>query len=160
MVTTASASTDAQGLATTTLTNITAGITKVTAAINGHNQTVDTTFVADITTATVTTVTLDDSVTDKIANGTDFFTYTAIVKDAHGNLVPNATVNWSQDKGNTVTLQAASSATDVNGKATMVLTSTSAEALLVQVSASLTNGTPVSGSGFLPDWPWVVARLR
>ncbi|TBL48300.1 hypothetical protein EYY98_19495 [Obesumbacterium proteus] len=145
-VTTAAVSTDAQGLATTTLTNITAGITKVTAAINGHNQTVDTTFVADITTAAVTTVTLDDSVTDKIANGTDFFTYTAIVKDAHGNLVPNATVNWSQDKGNTVTLQAASSSTDVNGKAAMVLTSTSAEALLVQVSASLTNGTPVDAN--------------
>ena len=143
-VTTATVSTDAQGLATTTLTNITTGITQVTATINGHSQTVDTTFVADIATAAVSTVTLNDSKTDKIANGSDSFTYTAIVKDAHGNLVSNATVNWSQDKGNAVTLQATSSVTDVNGKATMLLTSTTAETLLVQVSASLTNGTVVN----------------
>uniref|UniRef100_UPI0026EFB34C Ig-like domain-containing protein n=1 Tax=Hafnia alvei TaxID=569 RepID=UPI0026EFB34C len=143
-VVTTSVTTDDQGLATTTLTNVKAGITKVTATANGHSQTVDTTFAADITTAAVSTVTLNDSKTDKIANGSDSFTYTAIVKDAHGNLVSNATVNWSQDKGNAVTLQAASSVTDVNGKATMVLTSTTTEALLVQVSASLTNGTVVN----------------
>ncbi|TBL77215.1 hypothetical protein EYY94_07025, partial [Obesumbacterium proteus] len=142
-VTTATAITDGDGLATTTLTNITAGITKVTAAINDHNQTVNATFVADLTTAAVTTVTLDDSMTDKIANGTDFFTYTAIVKDAHGNLASNATVNWSQDKGNAVTLQAATSVTDINGSAKMVLTSTTTEALSVQVSASIANGTAV-----------------
>lgn len=41
-------------------------------------------------------------------------------------------------------MQAASSVTDVNGKASMVLTSTTTEALLVQVSASLTNGTVVN----------------
>ncbi len=143
-VVTTSVTTDDQGLATTTLTNVKAGITKVTATVNGHSQTVDTTFAADITTAAVSTVTLNDSKTDKIANGSDSFTYTAIVKDAHGNLVSNATVNWSQDKGNAVTLQVASSVTDVNGKATMVLTSTTTEALLVQVSASLTNGTVVN----------------
>lgn len=101
-------------------------------------------FVADITTAAVNTVTLNDSTTNKIANGTDSFTYTAIVKDAHGNLVSNATVNWSEDQGNAVTLQAASSVTDANGKATMVLTSTTTETLSVQVSASLTNGTAVN----------------
>ena len=143
-VTTATAMTDAQGLATTTLTNITAGITKVTATANGQSQTVNATFVADITTAAVNTVTLNDSTTNKIANGTDSFTYTAIVKDAHGNLVSNATVNWSEDQGNAVTLQAASSVTDANGKATMVLTSTTTETLSVQVSASLTNGTAVN----------------
>ncbi|MDU7479762.1 MAG: Ig-like domain-containing protein [Hafnia alvei] len=143
-VTTATAMTDAQGLATTTLTNITAGITKVTATANGQSQTVSATFVADITTAALSTVTLNDSTTDKIANGSDSFTYTAIVKDAHGNLVSNATVNWSEDQGNAVTLQAASSVTDANGKATMVLTSTTTETLSVQVSASLTNGTAVN----------------
>ncbi|KFC76631.1 Ig-like domain-containing protein, partial [Hafnia alvei] len=47
-----SVTTDAQGLASTTLTNIKAGITKVTATVNGNSQTVDTTFVADNSTAT------------------------------------------------------------------------------------------------------------
>ncbi|WP_193764421.1 Ig-like domain-containing protein, partial [Hafnia alvei] len=49
----ATAKTDIQGLASTTLTNVTAGTTKVTAAINGKRQTVDTTFIADDSTATI-----------------------------------------------------------------------------------------------------------
>ena len=142
-VTTTSANTDENGLAATTLTNVTAGVSKVTAAINGHSQTVNTTFVADITTAIVTEVTLVDTVTDKIANGTDFFTFDALVKDAHGNLVPNATVTWSQDKGNSVVLPS-SSETDVNGKATIALKSTKTEALLIQVSAAIGSGAAVN----------------
>ncbi|TBL94316.1 hypothetical protein EYY95_00115, partial [Hafnia alvei] len=46
-VATSSATTDNQGLASTNLTNITTGITKVTASINGTSQTVDTSFEAD-----------------------------------------------------------------------------------------------------------------
>ncbi|TBL80080.1 hypothetical protein EYY94_00020, partial [Obesumbacterium proteus] len=52
-VITASATTDGQGLASTTLTNVKAGITKVTATVNGTSQTVDTTFVADDSTSTI-----------------------------------------------------------------------------------------------------------
>ncbi|ECF6052432.1 hypothetical protein FNN84_14660, partial [Salmonella enterica subsp. salamae] len=105
---------------------------------------VDTTFVADTTTAVITTITLNDDVTDKNANGTDYFTFTALVKDANGNVVPDAMVNWSQDKGNVVVFQTQSSTTDVNGKATAVLTSTNTEALLVQVSGALDNGPTVN----------------
>ncbi|TBL91107.1 Ig-like domain-containing protein, partial [Hafnia alvei] len=54
-VVTTSVTTDEQGLASTTLTNITAGITKVTATANGKSQTVDTTFIADDSTATIVT---------------------------------------------------------------------------------------------------------
>ncbi|WP_193765296.1 Ig-like domain-containing protein, partial [Hafnia paralvei] len=64
-ITTASANTDENGVATTTLTNITAGISKVTATINGSSQTVDTTFVPDDGTATIIagalTVTADNA---------------------------------------------------------------------------------------------------
>ncbi|WP_048702442.1 MULTISPECIES: Ig-like domain-containing protein, partial [Enterobacter] len=52
-VTTASATTDADGIATTTLTNTKSGVAKVTASINGNSQSVDTTFVADSSTATI-----------------------------------------------------------------------------------------------------------
>ncbi|TBL94519.1 hypothetical protein EYY95_00085, partial [Hafnia alvei] len=52
-VVTSSTTTDNQGLASTNLTNVKAGTTKVTAAVNGHSQTVDTTFIADDSTATI-----------------------------------------------------------------------------------------------------------
>lgn len=142
-VTTASATTNAQGIATTTLTSITAGISKVTAAINGHSQTVNTTFIADATTANVSTVTLNDAVIEKIANATDNFTFTALVKDVHGNVVPNTVVTWSQDKGAAVTLPATST-TDANGKATIILTSTKTETLQIQVMAAVGSGTKVN----------------
>ncbi|MCE9884395.1 Ig-like domain-containing protein [Obesumbacterium proteus] len=142
-VTTASATTNAQGIATTTLTSITAGISKVTAAINGHSQTVNTTFIADATTANVSTVTLNDAVIEKIANATDNFTFTALVKDVHGNVVPNTVVTWSQNKGAAVTLPATST-TDANGKATIILTSTKTETLQIQVMAAVGSGTKVN----------------
>ncbi|OAT58235.1 Ig-like domain-containing protein [Obesumbacterium proteus ATCC 12841] len=142
-VTTASATTNAQGIATTTLTSITAGISKVTAAINGHSQTVNTTFIADATTANVSTVTLNDAVIEKIANTTDNFTFTALVKDVHGNVVPNTVVTWSQDKGAAVTLPATST-TDATGKATIILTSTKTETLQIQVMAAVGSGTKVN----------------
>ncbi|WP_176601207.1 Ig-like domain-containing protein, partial [Enterobacter asburiae] len=53
VITTASATTDADGIATTTLTNTKAGVAKVTANVNGNSQSVDTTFVADSSTATI-----------------------------------------------------------------------------------------------------------
>ncbi|WP_193764617.1 Ig-like domain-containing protein, partial [Hafnia paralvei] len=70
-ITTASANTDENGLATTTLTNITAGISKVTATINGNSQTVDTTFVADDGTATITNGALTITIDGAKANGAD-----------------------------------------------------------------------------------------
>ncbi|WP_152692524.1 Ig-like domain-containing protein, partial [Hafnia paralvei] len=69
-ITTASANTDENGVATTTLTNITAGISKVTATINGNSQTVDTTFVADGGTATIIAGALTVTADNAKANGT------------------------------------------------------------------------------------------
>ncbi|EQB6624672.1 hypothetical protein ACYR0R_006017, partial [Escherichia coli] len=46
--------TNPQGLASTTLTNTQSGTTQVTATVNSHSQQVDTNFVADGSTATIT----------------------------------------------------------------------------------------------------------
>jgi adhesin/invasin len=140
----ATAATNAQGIASTTLTSIVAGTAKVTATVNETSQNVNTVFIADVTTARIVEVKLDDATEVKIANGVDFFTFSSLVKDAKGNPVPNAAVNWSQNKGSAVVLQAESSQSDSSGKATNVLTSTTAEALEVQVSAALTSGSPVN----------------
>ena len=142
-VTTASVMTDVNGEANTTLTNLTAGVSKVTASVNSNSQSVNTTFVADVDTAIVSQVLLDGTVTDKIADGSSTFTYTATVKDANGNLVPNATVNWSQDKGAAVVLTAQSN-TDASGKAVTTLTSTTTSVLQIQVAAAIASATPVN----------------
>ncbi|TBL92383.1 hypothetical protein EYY95_00180, partial [Hafnia alvei] len=70
-IVTASVTTDDQGLATTTLTNVKAGSTKVTAAVNGHSQTVDTTFVADDSTSTITRSNFTVTVNNAKADGVD-----------------------------------------------------------------------------------------
>lgn len=139
--------TDDSGLVKTRLSSVQAGITTVTANVAGSSapgQNVETTFVADAVTATIAAVTLNDATTDKTANGKDSFTYTAVIKDSHGNPVPGATVNWSQDKGSAVTLQPAQSVTDAGGKAVSELQSSKTEALQVQVSAALVAGPAVN----------------
>ncbi|WP_193771869.1 hypothetical protein, partial [Obesumbacterium proteus] len=84
-----SVTTDDQGLASTTLTNVKAGITKVTATVNGNSQTVDTTFVADDSTSTIVSGNLTVTVNNAKANGTDTNKVQAEVTDATGNHVPN-----------------------------------------------------------------------
>ncbi|MCZ0221759.1 Ig-like domain-containing protein, partial [Escherichia coli] len=85
-VTSTSATTNQQGLATTTLTNTTSGVSKVTAKINGHSQTVDTTFVADGGTATIVNGDLTITIDNAVANGTDTNAVQAKVTDANGNV--------------------------------------------------------------------------
>ncbi|NTZ47754.1 LysM peptidoglycan-binding domain-containing protein [Lelliottia aquatilis] len=136
-ITTASVTTDGNGMASTTLTSLKAGTWPVTATVEGTAVSVDAHFVADAATATLAAgaVTLDGTATTKVANGTDTFTYTARVTDAHGNAVPNVVVDWASDNTTTVKLSAASSTTNKEGKAVIVLASTVQEALDVQVSA-------------------------
>ncbi|MCT4705409.1 Ig-like domain-containing protein [Enterobacteriaceae bacterium H16N7] len=139
-----SVTTDDQGVATVTLTNTLAGVTNVTASVNGTSQSVGTMFIANAITANVIQVTLNDTVVEKKANGMEYFTFTALVKDANNNVVPGATVNWAEDKGSLAVLQATSSVTDANGMTTMRLTSTTREALDIQVSASVAGGNVIN----------------
>uniref|UniRef100_UPI001CC36F27 Ig-like domain-containing protein n=1 Tax=Escherichia coli TaxID=562 RepID=UPI001CC36F27 len=118
-ITTASANTDENGLAATTLTNITAGISKVTATINGNSQTVDTTFVADDGTATIIAGALTVTADNAKANGTATNAVQAKVTDANGNVVPNVTVAFAADNGATVTTTSPN--TDENGLAATTL---------------------------------------
>ncbi|MCS3490667.1 Ig-like domain-containing protein [Enterobacter sp. SLBN-59] len=84
-ITTASATTDADGIATTTLTNTTAGTANVTATVNGNSQTVDTTFVADTPDSGRSSLTATpDTIT---ADGTSVSVITLTLKDAQGNLI-------------------------------------------------------------------------
>ncbi|ECJ2314670.1 hypothetical protein FNI86_24085, partial [Salmonella enterica subsp. salamae] len=114
-ITTAAVTTDANGLASTTLTNVTAGVTKVTAAVDGHSQSVDTTFVADSSSATIINGDLVVTKDNAKADGTATNAVQAKVTDANGNVVPNVTVNFSAGNGGAIITAAVT--TDANGLA-------------------------------------------
>ncbi|MFP2237701.1 Ig-like domain-containing protein [Pseudescherichia vulneris] len=117
----ATASTDSNGLVTVGLTSLKAGDSLVTATINGSSQTVNTTFIADASTAQGTlTVTADGAV----ANGTATNRVELTVTDASGNPIAGSSITFTADNGATV--GAASGVTDPNGKLSTTLTSTTA----------------------------------
>lgn len=127
---------------------------KVTATLaNGNSGTVDSHFVADSTTAAISSagdITVDK--TTVIANGSDAATFSAIVKDANGNPVPNVAVTWGSDKG---VLSGTSSTTGANGVATITLKHTVAESaqVTVQVGTSGAVNAPQSTSARIPAAP-------
>ncbi|MCI1678273.1 MAG: inverse autotransporter beta domain-containing protein [Ewingella americana] len=105
----------------------------VTATLeNGNSGSIDTHFIADSNSATMSNgdVGVDKDVI--VANNVDFATFKAVVKDANGNPVPKFTVNWSNDKGS---LSANSSDTNENGETTVTLKHTVAEAAQVVATA-------------------------
>ena len=119
-ISSATATTNDQGLATTSLTNLTTGVAKVTATINSSSQVVNTHFVADDGTATIVSGDLTVLVNNAKANGADTNSVQAKVTDANGNLVPNASVSFSADNG--ATIATATATTNDQGLATTSLT--------------------------------------
>ncbi|MBG0639189.1 Ig-like domain-containing protein [Enterobacter asburiae] len=146
-ITTASATTDADGIATTTLTNTKSGVAKVTATVNGASQTVDTTFVADSSTATITDGNLTVTTDNAKANGSATDAVKAIVTDANGNLVSGVAVTFTATNGATITT--ASATTDADGVATTTLTNTKAG--IAKVTATVNGNSQTVDTTFVAD---------
>ncbi|APZ04198.1 hypothetical protein BWI95_03510 [Kosakonia cowanii JCM 10956 = DSM 18146] len=126
------------GQVTTSVNSLRAGRFTVTARVAGTSASKAVDFIGDISTAALASVTLEGSTTDKIANGTDSFTFHARVKDVNNNPVSGATVQWLQDKGVAATINSLSVTND-EGIAAALLESTTTDVVNVQVSASLNN---------------------
>ncbi|WP_424221035.1 inverse autotransporter beta domain-containing protein, partial [Buttiauxella gaviniae] len=88
---------DANGEIVQTLTSTKAGISTVTAAINGTSRTVDVTFIADSSTATIATGNLTVVTNDAVANGTTTNSVKVKVTDANGHLLENQQVTVTAD---------------------------------------------------------------
>ncbi|MCT7027443.1 Ig-like domain-containing protein, partial [Salmonella enterica subsp. enterica serovar Minnesota] len=121
--------TDDQGRAQVTLTDpmhkATDRIT-VTATYNGRSVGADVAYLADATTAAVSALTLaDPTVTTRAADGTDAFTWNALVTDQYGNKVNKAAVTWSTDTAGTPPAQTTSQ-TGNTGEASTTLVSATA----------------------------------
>ncbi|MGY2800317.1 adhesin/invasin [Ewingella americana] len=149
-VTPATSTTDGTGKATTQLKGTVAGNAQVTASVNGATPT-NAPAVSLTASAASATVDSRDITVDKTtltANDSEIATYSAIVKDANGNPVPNFTVNWTTDKG---TLSGSTSATDANGLATITLKGTVAGVAQVVVKAGVSGNVNAPSVTFTPD---------
>ncbi|EAO7619092.1 hypothetical protein BCN12_27715, partial [Salmonella enterica] len=140
------------GVYTATLSGTTVGTATLSASAGGaelNGPQAQVTLTADITTATVSTVT--ESTTGAKADNVSTNTLTATVKDANGNPVPNATVAWNVTTGiatlNSATLNSATSDTDGNGQAVMTVKDTTAETATVTAKV----GSNAADSGRATD---------
>ena len=128
---TSKAMTNSDGIATAQLTSITAGISQATAMVNGSEQSVPVTFVADSSSASIASgamsVTANHAVTDGVAENK----VRVIVTDANGNLLSGLSVSFTA--GNSATV-AATATTDANGEATAAVTSKQAGDSLITAS--------------------------
>jgi adhesin/invasin len=133
--------TDANGVTRITLTGTIAGQAQVTAQV-GTQAAVNApvvTLEADAASAHIGSGDLTVDKTTLVANGTDTAVYTAIVKDANGNVLPNLTVTWASDNGN---LSGSTSVTDADGVAHISLSGTKAGP--AQATASVGTQGPVN----------------
>jgi len=142
----ASSTTDAAGKATVTLKGTVAGSASITATAVAGGTSTNVTLTADGTTAKVIDLTATPA--SIIANGSSTSTLVATINDANGNPVGSgAVVRWSTTSGY---LAAASTVTDGNSKASVILTS-STVAGTATVTAASAAGSSNAQVTFTPD---------
>ncbi|MGL4757114.1 MAG: Ig-like domain-containing protein, partial [Aeromonadaceae bacterium] len=137
----ASGTTDVNGLVQMAVTSLKAGVSSVTATVNGNSQQVNVTFVADSSSAAIAAadiVLLNDGAK---ASGSDPDLVQVTVKDANGNVVSGQAVSFSADNSATVK---ASETTDANGIAVVAVTSTLAGSSTVTASTNASSQTVVA----------------
>jgi len=131
----ASAKTDAQGVAQTTMTSKVSGLSHVTATVNNKSVTQDTTFTGNTATALVNAVTT--SASSGLADGATGVKYQAVIKDQNNNLLPNVPVDWKSDRdNNAVTFSAVQTRTNDQGVAETTVFSTKAYDVVVTASTN------------------------
>ncbi|WP_447776307.1 Ig-like domain-containing protein [Pseudomonas chlororaphis] len=132
-LTSSTATTNASGVASMTLTSTQAGSSTLKASINGSERTVDTTFVADVGTAEIASGALVMTTDKQPANGRAQNVVQVTVTDANGNLVPAQAVTFSVESGG-AKLTATTATTNASGVASMTLTSTQADSSTLKAS--------------------------
>ncbi|MCS2164212.1 Ig-like domain-containing protein [Scandinavium manionii] len=134
----AQGTTDASGHVSASLTSQTAGVSTVTATLNGGNQTVDVTFMADSSTATVHADNLTVITDNALANGLAANQVQVMVTDANGNPVAGENVDFTASNGATV---ASSGTTGEDGSLIVSITSLKAVKSTIQVTVNTTTLT-------------------
>ncbi|XTZ36565.1 inverse autotransporter beta domain-containing protein [Salmonella enterica] len=134
-----SLTTDANGKVNVELTSTVAGEREFTVSVNGHDHKATITYKADASSGQASLQV--DSTGEKTANGTDFFTLTASVRDKLDNPVPDTLVTFNLPKGVKMPEgQGNHVYTDKNGNAELKVVSVTAGTY--EVTASAANGQP------------------
>lgn len=143
--------TDANGVAYGYLHSTVAGEVEITAAIGGVNITngspATVTFVADAPAVTNPQTALSVVTTGSKADDIQQNTVKAIIYDANGNLVPNATVSFTIATGTATFVGSNTITTNSNGEATIHLTSGVVGNVTITATVNGTaifNGSPAS----------------
>ncbi|MFA3763133.1 inverse autotransporter beta domain-containing protein [Yersinia sp. 2466 StPb PI] len=146
-ITTVIGTTGPDGLATAKLTSFSAGISVVTASLNGTPRTVNATFIADSATARIDT--LRAITNDAIANGSSTNTVEATIVDAHGNKLAGQQVTFSATNGAVVTTVIGTTGEDGIARATL----TNETAIISVVTAQLVSNLTEKevNVNFIPD---------
>ena len=110
---------DASGAAVFDVSNTTAGVTTVTAVVNGSDASRDVTFIADEASATIIASVLDNGKTLTPADGTTNYKISILVKDRYNNELKNYSVTVTSP----VLAQSKNLSTDVDGKVTTDISS-------------------------------------
>lgn len=95
----ATGTTDQNGVVVTTLTSQTAGISRVTAEVNGSALTQDVTFVADSDHPQIAKGDMTIHRDTATADGTEPNVVKVVVTDTHGNVLGGQVVNFTADNG-------------------------------------------------------------
>ncbi|MEE8754502.1 MAG: Ig-like domain-containing protein, partial [Rahnella inusitata] len=134
-----STKTNAQGIATVTLSSTNVSDYVVTASANGVSaKSSSLVFAADAATAKISTLTADK--TTGVVAGKDIVTLTATLLDANNHPVQGATVNWSSDNASGI-ITPVSGVTNASGVVSATLTSTLAQSTVVTASAGSSQKT-------------------
>jgi len=148
--------TDTSGLATTTLTSTTAGISSVTASVNGSAGHVDITFTEAALSPVISSLISDK---DSIVNdGNDKAILTVIVSDNRtGNPVAGENITWTTSAG---TIEPGTSLSNTDGLAIAALADTGDTGTAI-VTASLDNGEEATCDISLvnSDAGWIISSL-
>lgn len=147
--------TNAQGIASTTLTSKVAGTARVKVSVNNTVTVLDTLFTGHTATALVASVATPHA--SGIADGTSPVTFRAIIQDQHGNLLSGVPVDWKSNKDSSlVVFSKDQTHTNAQGIAETTLTSTRVHAVVVTASTNAASKTakPIAfiahvGSGML-----------
>lgn len=142
----AQGTTDNSGNVTTTLTSETAGISKVTATVNGGSQTTEVSFIADSSTATIRTGDLSVIADNAVANGVAANQLQVKVSDANGNPVAGENVDFTASNGATIVRQGS---TGKDGFLRVPVTSLKAGKSTIQVTVN--NTTLTAAMTFIAD---------
>lgn len=143
--------TDLNGEAYVSIASNTPGTVNIVATVNGtaipNGSPAPVQFVLNVPDVTVSTTRLEVVTTGSLANGSDINTVRAVITDAGGNPVPNATVVFTMASGTATFTTPIAVTTDVNGYAIISMNSNTPGTVTITATVDGTpipNGSPAS----------------